>query len=67
MMCVGGNQTERHVINTIHTVKHGDGIIILWGIEGKMEAEKYRTMLNEPPFPEFWGSLTWVKVYISTG
>ncbi len=54
--------TEHHLINTIPTVTHGGGSIMLWGCfsatgtgrlvrtEGKMDAEKYRAVLSENLF-----------------
>lgn len=54
--------TEYHLINTIPTVKHSGGSIMLWGcfsasgtgrlvrVEGKMDAEKYRAILSKNLF-----------------
>ena len=58
MVCWRKQGTEHHVINTMPTVKHSGGNIMLWDcsmtwtgrlvrIEGKMDAEKYKAILSE--------------------
>ncbi len=39
--------TAHHLSNTVPTVKHGGGSIMLWGCFSKMNAAKYRDILDE--------------------
>uniref|UniRef100_A0A8D0DAV2 Uncharacterized protein n=1 Tax=Sander lucioperca TaxID=283035 RepID=A0A8D0DAV2_SANLU len=57
--CKTYESTAHHLPNTIPTVKHGGGSIMLWGcfsaagtgrlvaVKGKMNAAKYRDILEE--------------------